>query len=195
MLPAWIAWAGGRAYPPQRLPDDLGELVATIEDANADLVVTTGSTAAGPADHLHDAIARLGGTWVVDGVSVRPGTPMCLAQLPDGRHVLGLPGNPLAAVSAVLTLGLPLIATLRGEIGADDARVEEAILDADITSHPEHVRLIPVVRHRGDLVTTATPTLHAGPAMLRGLTLADGMAVIQPGGGRRGSGVQVMALP
>jgi len=183
MLPAWIAWAGGRAFPPQRVPDSLADLVEALDDANADLVVTTGSTAAGPADHLHEAVARLGGTWVVDGVSVRPGTPMCLATLPDGRHVLGLPGNPLAAVSAILTLGLPLIATLRGEIGADDARIEEAILDSELKGHPEHVRLIPVTRHRGDLVTTATPTL------------ADGMAVIQPGGGGRGSGVQVLDLP
>jgi molybdopterin molybdotransferase len=195
MLPAWIAWAGGRAFPPTHVPDTLEDLLAELDDANADVVITTGSTAAGPADHLHTALDRLGARWVVDGVAVRPGTPMCLATLPDGRHVVGLPGNPLAAVSAVLTLVAPLLASMRGEAGADEEHVEEALLEEEAKGHPEHVRLIPVHRERGDLVTTATPTLFTGPAMLRGLAVADGVAVIPPGGARKGSSVRVLALP
>jgi len=195
MLPAWIAWAGGRAFPPTHVPDTLDDLLLALEDANADVVVTTGSTAAGPADHLHAALDRLGARWIVDGVAVRPGTPMCLATLPDGRHVVGLPGNPLAAVSAILTLVSPLLASLRGEAGADEERVEEALLEEEVKGHPDHVRLIPVHRERGDLVTTATPTLFTGPAMLRGLAVADGVAVIPPGGARRGASVRVLALP
>jgi molybdopterin molybdotransferase len=195
MVPGWIAWLGGRAFPPVRVPDTLEALLDALEDANADLVVTTGSTAAGPADHLHAALNRLGAHWVVDGVAVRPGTPMLLATLPDGRHVLGLPGNPLAAVSAVLTLAAPLIAALRGEVGADEARIEQAVLAVDVTTHPEHVRLIPVSRRRGGLTVEATPTMHTGPAMLRGLSLADGVAVIPPGTGERGTGVAVLPLP
>lgn len=195
MLPGWIAWLGGRAFPPVRVPDTLEDLVTQLEDANADVVITTGSTAAGPADHLHAALDRLGAHWVVDGVSVRPGSPMCLATLPDGRHVIGLPGNPLAAVSAVLTLAAPLIAAMRGEVGADESRVEDALLDSDVTGHPTDVRLVPVSRRHGDLATVATPTLHNGPAMLRGLSLADGVAVIPPGGGARGSTVAVLPLP
>jgi molybdopterin molybdotransferase len=120
---------------------------------------------------------------------------MCLATLPDGRHVIGLPGNPLAAISGILTLATPLLATLRGEIGADEARVEEAILDEPIKDHPDSVRLIPVARERTDLVTTARSTLHVGPGMLRGLSVADGVAVIPPGGGQRGSAVHVLPLP
>jgi molybdopterin molybdotransferase len=195
MLPGWIAWAGGRAFPPVRVPDTLDALLAELEDANADVVITTGSTASGPADHLHTALDRLGARWVVDGVAVRPGTPMCLATLPDGRHVIGLPGNPLAAVSGVLTLATPLLSTMRGEIGADEARVEEAILDEALKDHPDSVRLIPVARERSDLVVTAHPTIHVGPGMLRGLSVADGVAVIPPGGGARGSAVQVLPLP
>ena len=94
MVPGWIAWLGGRAFPPVHVPDTLEALLDALEDANADVVVTTGSTAAGPADHLHAALNRLGAHWVVDGVAVRPGTPMLLATLPDGRHVLGAPRQP-----------------------------------------------------------------------------------------------------
>jgi molybdopterin molybdotransferase len=80
--------------------------------------------------------------------------------------------------------------------GADEARVEQALLAVDVTPHPEHVRLVPVTRHtEPGGATAATPTLHAGPAMLRGLSLADGVAVVPPGGGARGSGVAVLPLP
>lgn len=195
MLPGWVSSLGGRAFPPVRVPDTLEALLEALDDANADVVVTTGSTAAGPADHLHTALRRLGAHWVVDGVAVRPGTPMCLATLPDGRHVLGLPGNPLAAVSAVLTLAAPLLAGLRGEAGADETRVEEAVLAADVTPHPEHVRLVPVTRRRVGGAVEAAPTLHTGPAMLRGLSLADGVAAVPPGDGARGTVVPVLPLP
>ena len=195
MLPGWVAWLGGRAFPPVRVADTLDALVAAIEDVNADVIITTGSTAAGPADHLHAALNRLGVHWVIDGVSVRPGSPMCLAILPDGRAVIGLPGNPLAAISAVLTLAAPLFAAMRGEVGADESRVEEAVLEVAITSHPTDVRLIPVSRHLHEHISIATPTLHNGPAMLRGLSLADGVAVIPPGSGARGSTVAVLPLP
>ena len=62
--------------------------------------------------------------------------------------MIGLPGNPLAAVSGVLTLLVPLVAAMRGETGADEARIEQAMLDDDVTSHPHDVRLIPVRARR-----------------------------------------------
>ena len=195
MLPGWISWAGGRAFPPQHLPDTIDELVAALDDANADVIVTTGSTAAGPADHLHSALNFLGATWRVDGVNVRPGHPMCLATLPDGRQVVGLPGNPLAAISAVLTLLVPMLATLRGEHGADEVHILDAILTEAMRPHPDSTRLLPVRRGFTGPEITATPTMHVGPAMLRGLSLADGIAVIPPGGGEIGSFVKVLPLP
>ncbi|MEI6230932.1 MAG: molybdopterin molybdotransferase MoeA [Actinomycetes bacterium] len=195
MLPGWISWAGGRSFPPQHLPDTIDNLVAALDDANADVIVTTGSTAAGPADHLHAALNFLGARWHVDGVHVRPGHPMCLATLPDGRHVVGLPGNPLAAISAVLTLLVPLLATLRGEHGAEEAHVLEAVLTVDVRPHPDSTRLLPIRSGFSGPEITATPTMHVGPAMLRGLSLADGIAVIPPGGGEIGSFVKVLPLP
>jgi molybdopterin molybdotransferase len=195
MLPGWIAWAGGRCFPPTRVPDTLEDLLRELDDANAEVVVTTGSTAAGPADHLHAALARLRAHIVVDGVAVRPGTPMCLASLPDGRIVVGLPGNPLAAVSGVLTLAVPLLRAMRGESGAEEEHHEEVTLAEAVRPHPDSVRLIPVSRRREGSRTTAHPTLFAGPAMLRGLALADAVAVVPPGGGAAGSQVEVLPLP
>ena len=193
LLPPWLAALGARANPPIRVPDTLSALLDEIDDAQVDLIVTTGSTAAGPVDHLHAALQQRGARWIVDGVEVRPGHPMLLAQLPDGRPLVGLPGNPLAAASGMVTLAAPVIASLRG-LPSPAAGIDAVLLD-DITSHPHDTRLVPVSLEHGDVSVMARPHLHAGPAMLRGLALSDGFAIITPGSGQRGTRVEVLPNP
>lgn len=195
LVPAWVASLGARGNPPVRVPDTRQALVDEIDDAAADIVVTTGSTARGPVDHLHEVLRSVGARWLVDGVAVRPGHPMLLAKLPDGRFVLGLPGNPLAAVSALVTLAAPLLAGLRGDPDGDLRTAVAATLTDDVTGHPADTRLWPVALESGGVVPRARPLRYAGPAMLRSLALADGLAVVPPGGGAGGTDVRVLPLP
>ena len=194
LVPPWLASLGARANPPIRVPDSRQALLDEIDDSTADVIVTTGSTASGPVDHLHDVLDHLGARWIVDGVQVRPGHPMLLAALPDGRHVVGLPGNPLAAVSGLLTLATPLIASLCGQPARGLATTDALLLEG-ATPHPQDTRLVPVILERGDTDVVARRLRFGGPAMLRGLALADGMAVIPPGAGGRGTRVEVLPLP
>jgi len=187
LVPPWLADLGARANPPIRVPDTRQALLDEIEDSTADVIVTTGSTAAGPVDFVHDVLDHLGARWIVDGVQVRPGHPMLLAVLPDGRPLVGLPGNPLAAVSALITLAAPLIATMRGVPMLD----AEVILGVDVTSHPRDTRIIPVLIDEGQ----ARPLRFDGPAMLRSLALADALVAIPPSAGLAGSAVPLLPVP
>ena len=187
LVPPWLADLGARANPPIRVPDTRQALVDEIEDSTADVIVTTGSTAAGPVDFVHDVLDHLGARWIVDGVQVRPGHPMLLAVLPDSRPVVGLPGNPLAAVSGLVTLAAPVIAAMRG-VPLDEL---EVVLGVDVTSHPHDTRIIPVLVEEG----RARPLRFDGPAMLRSLALADALAVIPPSGGLAGSRVTLLPVP
>lgn len=187
LVPPWLADLGARANPPIRVPDTRQALLDEIEDSTADVIVTTGSTAAGPVDFVHDVLDHLGARWIVDGVQVRPGHPMLLAVLPDSRPVVGLPGNPLAAVSGLVTLAAPVIAAMRG-VPLDEL---EVVLGVDVTSHPHDTRLIPVLVEEG----RARPLRFDGPAMLRSLALADALAVIPPSGGLAGSRVTLLPVP
>jgi molybdopterin molybdotransferase len=186
MLPSWLRALGADVTGVRRLADDAEVLYAAVAASTADLVVTTGGTAGGPVDHVHPVLAASGARLLVDGVAVRPGHPMLLAELPAGGLLAGLPGNPLAAVSGVLTLVAPVLRTLAGRpVPAPYA----APLTADVTGHPVDTRLVPVVF---DDESAARPLHFAGPAMLRGLAAADGMAVIPPGGARAGQETAVL---
>jgi molybdopterin molybdotransferase len=182
--PLLAAWLGVAAGSRESVADTRDDLEAALDAARGDIVVTTGSTARGPVDHLHTVLADRGARLVVDGVDVRPGHPMLLALLADGRPLVGLPGNPLAAFSGMLTLLEPVLAALRG-LGLPPT--QRLTLGADVSAGETATRLVPV-----DL--EGRPVLFAGPAMLRGLAGADRMAVVPPGGARSGDDVEGLSL-
>ncbi|MGW1660959.1 molybdopterin molybdotransferase MoeA [Streptomyces microflavus] len=195
MLGPWLRALGAEVSGPHRLGDDAEALREALTSSDADLIVTTGGTASGPVDHVHPVLAALGAELLVDGVAVRPGHPMLLARLsPDGPHLVGLPGNPLAAVSGLLTLAEPLLAGLAGRPAQDAYR---ALVHADVPGHPHDTRLVPVVHRAGRAGGRdhVAPLRYNGPAMLRGIAAADGLAVVPAGGVRSGTEVEILDLP
>ncbi|MFJ2206770.1 molybdopterin molybdotransferase MoeA [Streptomyces microflavus] len=195
MLGPWLRALGAEVSGPRRLGDDAEALREALTSSDADLIVTTGGTASGPVDHVHPVLAALGAELLVDGVAVRPGHPMLLARLsPDGPHLVGLPGNPLAAVSGLLTLAEPLLAGLAGRPAQDAYR---ALVHADVPGHPHDTRLVPVVHRAGRAGGRdhVAPLRYNGPAMLRGIAAADGLAVVPAGGVRSGTEVEILDLP
>lgn len=188
MLPPWLRALGAEVTAVRRLGDDAKALHKALTKSDADLIVTTGGTAAGPVDHVHPTLERIGAELLVDGVKVRPGHPMLLARTKEAQHLVGLPGNPLAAVSGLLTLAEPLLRTLAARPAPEPYTLP--LKDA-AHGHPYDTRLIPVVL-RGD---HAVPLHYQGPAMLRGMAAADAVAVVPPGGARAGQEAELLDLP
>ncbi|MEU6530854.1 molybdopterin molybdotransferase MoeA [Streptomyces sp. NPDC046928] len=188
MLPPWLRALGAEVLAVSRLGDSAAALRKALTASRADLVVTTGGTAAGPVDHVHPTLERMGAELLVDGVQVRPGHPMLLARLKEDQHLVGLPGNPLAAVSGLLTLAEPLLRTLAARPAPESYTLP---LKEAVHGHPQDTRLVPVVL-RGD---HAVPLHYHGPAMLRGMAAADALAVVPPGGARAGQETALLDLP
>ncbi|MGO4758459.1 molybdopterin molybdotransferase MoeA, partial [Streptomyces sp. 2MCAF27] len=159
MLAPWLRALGAEPLATRRLADDAESLYAAVAGSTADVVLTTGGTAAGPVDHVHPTLRRLDAELLVDGVAVRPGHPMLLARLAPDKHLVGLPGNPLAAVSGLLTLAEPLLRTLTGR---PTPTPYPAPLTAAVHGHPRDTRLVPVVFQDDE----ARPLRFNGPAML-----------------------------
>jgi molybdopterin molybdotransferase len=187
-LPQLVAAYGGDLRDTAHLADDRALLRKAVESADADVVVTTGASSAGTADHVRGVLADLGARVLVDGVACRPGHPQLLARLPDGRCVVGLPGNPLAALVAAATLLGPLLAGLGGR----EVRRHEALLGDAVPAVPSATRLVPVRRDG----LRALPVPYAGAGMLRGAALADALAVVPPDADlAAGARVEVLPLP
>jgi molybdopterin molybdotransferase len=81
---------------------------------SADLVITSGGVSAGEEDHVRAAIESVGRLqfW---RVAIKPGRPVALGVL-NTTPLLGLPGNPVAALVTFSMLGRPLLDRLAGAV-------------------------------------------------------------------------------
>ncbi|GAC57586.1 putative molybdenum cofactor biosynthesis protein [Gordonia hirsuta DSM 44140 = NBRC 16056] len=110
--------------------------------ADADLVVIIGATGRGVADHLRGALADAGARLVLDRVALRPGGSLLLAQLPHGVTVLGLGGNPLAAVAGTVVV---LPALLDALLARTPRNADVLTLQTEAASaRSVHWRVLPV---------------------------------------------------
>lgn len=166
----------------------LSALAVAPDGPRADVTVTTGGTGKSGTDHFRAAIEAMGGHLLLDGIAMKPGHPAVLGKLPDGRFVLGLPGNPLAAMMALMTLGEPLLAALGNRQLAVAGQLTSG---ADVEPDPGKTRLVPCIFNHG----LAVPVAHTGPGMMRGLAQADGFMVVPAEGVQAGAPVPVMPLP
>ncbi|MGH3775846.1 MAG: molybdopterin molybdotransferase MoeA [Pseudonocardiaceae bacterium] len=172
LLPALVAELGGEVCEVRHLPDLPTGLLD--DDSDAEVVVVTGSTSVGVTDQLRQLLRSHGARWIVDTVACRPGHPQLLAGLGTGRWLVGLPGNPFAALVAAYTLLGPLLAGLSGR------RLPElplAPVTGDVRPAPGLTRLIPVAWEGG----AARVVGGHRAAFLRGAALGDALAAVPPG--------------
>jgi len=188
LLPGLIGWAGG-VTSVTYLPDGRAPLTSALTRATADVIVVCGASSRGPADHLRPALRELAAELVVDSVACRPGHPQLLGRLGGGTHVVGLPGNPYAALAAAMTLLVPLLGALSGRPATVRDR---ARLTAPPRTDPARTRLVPVTVGGTAGGATATPVGHDHPALLWGAATADALAVVPPGGAAE---VDLLPLP
>ncbi|MFD0271836.1 molybdopterin-binding protein [Streptomyces sp. NPDC127106] len=189
LLPALVASLGGETGLTRHVADrpagQLAEAVRGMRDV--DVVVVTGSTSVGATDQLRRLLAGAGARMVVDTVACRPGHPMLLAGLDTGRWVVGLPGNPYAALAAAHTLLGPLLGGLSGRTLEPLPQVP---VRGPVRPAPGLTRLVPVVWD-GD---GAGITDGHGAAFLQGAAVADALAAVPPDW-TAGSPVPLLLMP
>jgi molybdopterin molybdotransferase len=183
---SWVEYLGANVSSSINCPDDLAQLKKFISESTGEIIVVTGGSAHGEYDHLRTALTELNASYIIDEIFMRPGHPSLLAKLPSGQLVAGLPGNPLAALVSFLTIVAP---ALRGLNGQENYRMAKTQLELDYPC--ERTRVVPIVLTSG----SAQLTEFRGSAMLRGLSHADGLAVISPGKNPAGTLVRILPLP
>ncbi len=174
-IPMWLKRMGAHVLPVLHMGDQEEEISAALIASTADIVLTTGGTAASAKDHFVNAISIAAGEVHFDGVAVRPGHPMKFAVVPNfaGQPipVVGLPGNPLAAIVSLATVVQPLLNKL---LGQQLQPLIPVTTSRSLEGSKSGTRLAP-----GWVTETRfTPAEFGGSAMLRGLSTSTGFAVI-----------------
>lgn len=166
-------------------PAAMSEAVRAIIGV-ADVVVLVGGAAHGARDATQRALVSLGLELGFDGLAIRPGRPSWYGRI-AGAHVLGLPGNPTAAMTVARLLLAPLLLRLGGGDAQDAlawapmplaapaaaAGARESFLCATVTA--DGIHLLDRQSVSGQLMLAAADRLVARPA--NGAALAAGAIV------------------
>ena len=94
-------------YTREHGKDDETELAAAL--GTNTLTITTGGVSMGDKDLIPAVAARLGFQTVFHKVAIQPGKPVLLCKHPDGRILIGLPGNPVSVLATAHLFVLPLL--------------------------------------------------------------------------------------
>ena len=116
--------------------DNTEEIAEKIQSAlkTHDAIITTGGTSVGGLDLVPDAVNKLGKPGViVHGVALRPAMPTAVGIL-EGKPVLILSGNPVAAVIGFEVFGRPLICKMLGMNKQEPRPIVKAVLARRVTS-------------------------------------------------------------
>lgn len=93
----------------------------------ADIVVTTGGVSVGDYDFVKDIIKEeLGATLLFQGVNIKPGQHIIVAQKGD-KFIVGLPGFAYSSTVTFILYVLPILFKLQG--GEEKLHIIKAILD------------------------------------------------------------------
>lgn len=116
--PMLLALAQGWAAQPVDLghaPDDPAAIAAALDRGarDCDLILTSGGASAGDEDHVSRLLSERGDltAW---RIAMKPGRPLALAFW-NGTPVIGLPGNPVAALVCALIFARPAAGLIAGE--------------------------------------------------------------------------------
>ena len=141
----------------RHLPDDPDQLAAGVASALAghDVLITTGAVSKGSADFLPGVYRRLGAECYLHGVRQRPGKPLWIGGMEDGRRVFALPGNPVSVMMCLYRYVVPYLVAAEG--AAPSPALQAAVAE-EVRFPPPLTLFLPV------LLTASGGALSARPA-------------------------------
>jgi molybdopterin molybdotransferase len=160
--------------------DDMVEIAAKLKMAlqNCDAVITTGGTSVGGLDLVPEVVNKTGKPGiVVHGLALRPAMPTALAVL-EGKPVMVLSGNPVAAIIGFEVFARPLICKMLGMKQAEPRPTVNAVMTRKIAAalgRRTFVR-VRVTQKNGEFF--AEPVSARGSGAISTMTRGNGFVIV-----------------
>jgi molybdopterin molybdotransferase len=155
----------------QHVSDEPKALSAALKHAmEQQLVLINGGVSAGDADYVPQILQELGVEIVLHKVSIKPGKPLLVGLLPEGRMLFALPGNPL---SCFMTFKLFVEEYLHGCLGFTNERFQKVKLQTPRSKKSSLDEFFPVFRHPEEYGYTWKP--HHGSGDITATVGCDGI--------------------
>lgn len=138
-----------------------------------DVLLITGGMSMGQRDFVPEILRRLGADLKIAKLRIKPGKPFIFAELPGGKFVFGLPGNPVSAFVCTIRLVSRLLFRMAG--GSPAAATHVAPLAQPLEANGPREFYQPAVYSAGKL----SPLNWKGSADIFTLSRANSL-IIRP---------------
>jgi molybdopterin molybdotransferase len=102
-----------------------------------DVLLITGGMSMGERDFVPGILRKLGGELKITKLRIKPGKPFVFAEMPGGKFVFGLPGNPVSAFVCTFRLVSRLLMRMAGGPAEQRLAVAPLALPLDVNGPRE----------------------------------------------------------
>jgi molybdopterin molybdotransferase len=184
MLAAMVRAEGGVVSAATIARDDERDLGARVDESEeSDVLVTIGGASMGEADLVKRVLDERGFRQDFWRVRMRPGSPFSFGYLPRGgrqQPVFGLPGNPASAFVTFELFVRPFLRRLAGHTECLRPHVT-CVAEEPLRGPEDLAAYLRVSLSYGSGRPRARLTGPQGSGLVKGLGLADGLAVLPVG--------------
>ncbi|MDZ7687649.1 MAG: molybdopterin biosynthesis protein [Halobacteriales archaeon] len=172
--------AGGEAVVYDHVGDDYEEMLRVMREAAADcdLVLSSGSTSASDEDVVYRVVEEEG-ELLLHGVALKPGRPTVFGRL-DGTAFVGLPGNPISALSVFRVFVAGMVRDATGKEREAERRTTRARVADEVRTEGGRTRILPVGLVEDGGGSVLAYSVDKGSGATTSLTLADGYVTVEP---------------
>jgi len=160
--------------------DDVAEIAEKLKIGmrKCDGVITSGGTSVGRLDLVPDAVNQVGNPGVVvHGLALRPAMPTALAAL-DGKPVMILSGNPVAAIIGFEVFARPLICKMLGMAREEPRPTVIAVMTRKVATTLGRKTFVRVRVTQKNSALLAEPVSARGSGAISTMTRGNGFVII-----------------
>ena len=160
--------------------DDIAEITQKLRTGlqNCDAVITSGGTSVGGLDLVPDAVNNLGKPGVIiHGMALRPAMPTALAAL-NGKPVMILSGNPVAAIIGFEVFARPLISKMLGMKHTEPRPAVNAVMKRKVATALGRKTFVRVKVTQKNNEFFAEPVSARGSGAISTMTRGNGFVIV-----------------
>lgn len=175
-------------------PDEEAVIVERISRAleSADLVITTGGVSVGDFDIVPTALNKVGAEVLFWKLDMKPGSPLIAARYKD-KLVIGLSGNPAAALITFELVVVPLIKKMMGYAIQLPPKIS-ATLAGDFNKSSGQRRFLRAELQNSNDTNYVKLTGEQGNGVLKSMIECNALIDVPAGSGPLTAGQEVMAI-
>ncbi len=174
--------------------DEKSAIKHKIEEAvNHNVLITVGGVSMGDYDYVPEVLSETGAEIIFHKVAVKPGKPILFAKRAE-QLIFALPGNPVSAFVIFTLFVKPALLKMQG------SKEPRPNYLAATASQDYHVKakgktFVPCQCQYEAQANIAKFVEYHGSADIKGLSLANGLAVFEPGTYEINKGSTIRVLP